>query len=53
MKRYKAKSHYLAIKKWVVEAVKNNKQDKKTNYNNYEQRQYNDLDNLYANGGKK
>lgn len=49
MKGYKAKSHYLAIKKWVVEAVK---QNKKTNYNNYEQRNYENLDNLYANGGK-
>lgn len=49
MKGYKAKSHYLAIKKWVVEAVK---QNKKTNYNNYEQRNYDNLDNLYANGGK-
>jgi len=49
MKGYKAKSHYLCIKKWVVEAVKRkvkneNKVQQKTN-----QRQYGNLDFLYAN----
>ena len=48
MKGYKAKSHYLAIRKWVVDAVNKNK-PKQTNYKNYEQREYNDLDKLYAN----
>lgn len=53
MKGYKAKSHYLAIRKWVVDAVNKNK-PKQTNYNNYEQRNYDNLDNLYANkGGNK
>lgn len=52
MKGYKAKSHYLAIRKWVVDAVSKNK-PKQTNYNNYEQREYNNLDKLYANGGNK
>lgn len=33
MKGYKAKSHYLCIKKWVVAAVEQNKN--KTNYNTY------------------
>ena len=52
MKGYKSKSHYLAIRKWVVDAVSKNK-PKQTNYNNYEQREYNNLDKLYANGGNK
>ena len=61
MKGYKAKSHYLCIKKWVIEAVdrenKKNAQNKqaeskKSNFNSYEQRQYQDLDYLCANGGQ-
>ena len=28
MKGYKAKSHYLCIKKWVIDAVNNNKNKK-------------------------
>lgn len=31
MKGYKAKSHYLCIKKWVVDAVKNEKKNKNNN----------------------
>ena len=49
MKGYKAKSHYLCIKKWVVDAVKRNGKPKKES--NFEQRNYNDLSYLYANGG--
>lgn len=33
MKGYKAKSHYLCIKKWVVDAVKQNKYKNKNVYN--------------------
>lgn len=50
MKGYKAKSHYLAIRKWVVDAVSKNK-PKQTNYNNYEKREYGDLNKLYSNKG--
>lgn len=49
---YKAKNHYLCIKKWVVEAVekeKIKKEAKKTKYQNYNQRKYNDLDMFYDN----
>ncbi len=49
MKGYKAKSHYLCIKKWVVDAVKRNGKPKKES--NFEQRNYDDLSYLYANGG--
>lgn len=53
MKGYKAKSHYLCIKKWVTDAVKNvnkiTKVNKKTS--NFEQREYDDLSYLYANKG--
>lgn len=47
MKGYKAKSHYLCIKKWVVDAVKRNGKSKKES--NFEQREYGDLSYLYAN----
>lgn len=54
MKGYKAKSHYLCIKKWVTDAVKNvnkiTKVNKKTS--NFEQREYGDLSYLYANKGE-
>ncbi len=51
MKGYKVKSHYLCIKKWVVDAVKKNgyKPKKETNF---EQRNYGDLSYLYANKGE-
>ena len=51
-KGYKAKNHYLCIKKWVIEAVENEKKKKeanKTKYQNYNQRKYNDLDMFYDN----
>ena len=53
MKGYKAKSHYLCILKWVINAVdeqnkKNNNQNKNT-YNSYEQRQDVDFNKFYAN----
>lgn len=48
MKGYKAKSHYLAIKKWVVDAVKSKPQEKK-NFQKYDQREYSDLEKFYAN----
>lgn len=51
MKGYKAKSHYLCIKKWVVDAVKRNGKPKKES--NFEQRNYDDLSYLYANGGNQ
>ena len=48
MKGYKAKSHYLCIKKWVVDAVKKQslKDKAKTSFN---QREYKDLNNFYCN----
>lgn len=51
MKGYKAKSHYLCIKKWVVDAVKRSstKTAQIKQLNNYKQREYNDLDRLYTN----
>jgi hypothetical protein len=54
MKGYKAKSHYLAIKKWVIDAVsKDNKKPirKAENVSNYTSRQYNNLDKFYDNLG--
>ena len=46
------KSDYRAILSWVVDEKKNRtEQLKKKSYNNYEQRQYNDLNSLYANKG--
>lgn len=51
-KGYKAKNHYLCIKKWVIEAVENEKKKKegaKAKYQNYNQRKYNDLDMFYDN----
>ena len=51
MKGYKAKSHYLCIKKWVVDAV--NRTNKTVNdtkqTKSYDQRQYDNLDFLYQN----
>lgn len=60
MKGYKAKSHYLAIRKWVVDAVKEREQKqrqsqgrkepvpdwmkKKNSFNNFQQRDYNYAD---------
>ena len=50
MKGYKAKSHYLCIKKWVVDAIKKTKKISEINSRaNFEQRQYDDLSHLYAN----
>ena len=61
MKGYKAKSHYLAIKKWVVQAVKEQKlrSDKldgkgfdiknKVAQHNFEQREYSDYDQFLSN----
>ena len=53
MKGYKAKSHYLCIRKWVVDAVKrkNEKQKPKKRNLSGEQRAYSekDLENLYVN----
>ena len=46
MKGYKAKSHYLVIKKWVINAVEEKKQRKNKNvnhipqHNNFDQREY-------------
>ena len=50
MKGYKAKSHYLCIKKWVVDAVKQKpNQIKVSNMSNFEQREHNNLNNFYSN----
>ena len=50
MKGYKAKSHYLAIKNWVVDAVKKKQNKTKVkNMSNYVQRERNDLNNFYSN----
>ena len=50
MKGYKAKSHYLCIQKWVVDAVsKQSVQKKQTTKTNFNQREYNNLDYLYKN----
>ena len=50
MKGYKAKSHYLAIKNWVVDAVKQKQNKTKVkNMSNFEQREYNNLNNFYSN----
>ena len=51
MKGYKAKSHYLAIKKWVVDAVNKNKPKKVVNVSNFTGRTYNNLDKFYDNLG--
>lgn len=51
MKGYKAKSHYLCIKKWVIDAVKKNGYKPKKG-SNFEQRDYGDLSYLYANKGE-
>ena len=52
MKGYKAKSHYLCIKKWVVDAVKKQGTTKSRKESNFEQREYGDLSYLYANKGE-
>ena len=50
MKGYKAKSHYLAIKNWVIDAVKQKQNKTKVkNMSNYVQRERNDLNNFYSN----
>lgn len=54
MKGYKAKSHYLAIKKWVVNAVKENQQKTQSinsarNLYKPENSQYSNLSRFYAN----
>lgn len=50
MKGYKAKSHYLCITRWVIDAVKKNKpKETKKAYQNYEQRDIKNFDNFYAN----
>jgi len=51
MKGYKAKSHYLCIKKWVVDAVKK-QNGYKPKKDTFEQRDYGDLSYLYANKGE-
>ena len=51
MKGYKAKSHYLCIKKWVVDAVKK-QNGYKPKKDTFEQREYEDLSYLYANKGE-
>ena len=48
MKGYKAKSHYLCIKKWVVDAVKKQSQKAKTK-TSFNQREYKDLNSFYCN----
>ena len=53
MKGYKAKSHYLAIKKWVVDAIKEKKNRKVININNHTGRTYNDLNKFYDNLGEQ
>ena len=52
MKGYKAKSHYLCIKKWVVDAVKKENAEKTKTKCNFEQRSYDNFDNFYANKQK-
>ena len=53
MKGYKAKSHYLCIKKWVVDAVKQNtsraKEYKSNRYTEDKNNQYQDLSKFYMN----
>lgn len=53
MKGYKAKSHYLCIKKWVVDAVKQNnsraKENKSNRYTEDKNNQYQDLSKFYMN----
>lgn len=51
MKGYKAKSHYLCIKKWVVDAVKK-QSGYKPKKETFEQRDYGDLSYLIANKGE-
>ena len=50
---YKAKSHYLCMGKWVVDAVEKDKKKtrKAENVSNYTSRQYNNLDKFYDNLG--
>ena len=56
-KGYKSKSHYLAIKRWVIQAVneyeaKQHKSRSKNKFQNFEQREY-DFDELEKLMGKK
>ncbi len=51
MKGYKAKSHYLCIKKWVVDAVKN-KTKKGESKSSFNQREHKDLNSFYSNLGE-
>lgn len=52
-KGYKAKSHYLCIGKWVVNAVKEEKQKNqgtpKKGFQEYDQRKYDNLEKFYIN----
>lgn len=56
-KGYKAKSHYLCMSKWVAAAVKEEKQKNqgapKKGFQNYAQREYDNLDHLYATSVEK
>ena len=51
MKGYKAKSHYLCIKKWVVDAVKERQEKEQKTSNRLEDNttQGKDLSQYYAN----
>ena len=50
MKGYRAKSHYLCIRKWVVDAVKkNSKQELLKNTYHSNDTQYSNLDGFYTN----
>lgn len=50
MKGYRAKSHYLCIRKWVVDAVKkNSKQEPLKNTYHSNDTQYSNLDGFYTN----
>lgn len=53
MKGYKAKSHYLCIRRWVVDAVKKNtsraKEYKSNRYTEDKNNQYQDLSKFYMN----
>jgi hypothetical protein len=48
MKGYKAKSHYLCIRKWVVDAVKKNTKQEPLK-NTFHTGQYSNLDRFYSN----
>ena len=42
MKGYKAKSHYLCIRKWVVDAVKEKRPKQKSTFCDIESHEYTD-----------